>query len=57
MRNKKFKNVHQIADLKLVEEFNPHSDKVDNLILGQLKNRSPNSYENNPSPKMSNTMP
>ena len=57
MQNKKFKNVHQIADLKLVEEFDPHSDKVDKLILEQLKNRSPNSNENNPSPKTSKTMP
>ena len=39
MQNKKFKNVHQIADLKLVEEYDPYSDKVDKLILEQLKNR------------------
>ncbi len=33
MQNKKFKNVHPVASKRLVEEFDPQSDKVDRFIL------------------------
>jgi hypothetical protein len=55
MQNKKFKNIHPAVNCRLVEEFDPQSDKVDKFILekivGKPKNRSPKSNENNPLPK------
>ena len=47
--------MHPIADRRLVDEFDPALDKVDKLILEQikekLKHRSPKSKEKHPSPK------
>ncbi len=36
MQNKKFKNVHLVASKRLVEEFDPQSDKVDRFILDHV---------------------
>ncbi len=36
MENKKFKNVHPVTSQRLVEEFDPRSDKVDRFILDHV---------------------